>query len=77
MSLLLNMLSRLVIAFLPRSKCLLISWLQSPFAEILISTHNLDSVLQILLFLDFSEASYIFQAIFHNYPIYFTPKQVI
>ena len=29
MSLLLNMLSRLVIAFLPRSKCLLISWLQS------------------------------------------------
>ena len=35
MSLLLNMLSRLVIAFLPRSKCLLISWLQSPSAEIL------------------------------------------
>ena len=30
MSLLLDMLSRLVIAFLPRSKCLLISWLQSP-----------------------------------------------
>ena len=30
MSLLLNMLSRLVIAFLPRSKLLLISWLQSP-----------------------------------------------
>ena len=29
MSLLLNMLSRLVITFLPRSKCLLISWLQS------------------------------------------------
>ena len=35
MSLLLNMLSRLVIAFLPRSKCLLISWLQSPSALIL------------------------------------------
>ena len=34
-SLLLNMLSRLVIAFLPRSKCLLISWLQSPSAVIL------------------------------------------
>ena len=32
MSLLLNMLSRLVITFLPRSKCLLISWLQSPSA---------------------------------------------
>ena len=34
MSLLLNMLSRLVIIFLPRSKCLLISWLQSPSAVI-------------------------------------------
>ena len=34
MSLLFNMLSRLVIAFLPRSKCLLISWLHSPFAVI-------------------------------------------
>ena len=33
--LLFNMLSRLVITFLPRSKCLLISWLQSPFAVIL------------------------------------------
>ena len=30
MSLLFNMLSKLVITFLPRSKCLLISWLQSP-----------------------------------------------
>ena len=35
MSLLLNMLSRLVITFLPRSKCLLISWLQLPSAVIL------------------------------------------
>ena len=35
MSLFLNMLSRLVITFLPRSKCLLISWLQSPSAVIL------------------------------------------
>ena len=35
MSLLLNMLSRLVITFLPRSECLLISWLQSPSAVIL------------------------------------------
>ena len=34
-ALLFNMLSRFVIAFLPRSKCLLISWLQSPFAVIL------------------------------------------
>ena len=35
MSLLFNMLSRLVITFLPRSKCLLISWLQPPSAVIL------------------------------------------
>ena len=35
MSLLLNMLSRLFITFLPRSKHLLISWLQSPSAVIL------------------------------------------
>ena len=35
MSLLFNMLSRLLIAFLPRSKRLLISWLQSPSAVIL------------------------------------------
>ena len=34
MSLLFNMLSRLVITFLPRSKCLLISWLSSPSAVI-------------------------------------------
>ena len=35
MSLLFNMLSRLLITFLPRSKCLLISWLQSPSVVIL------------------------------------------
>ena len=35
MSLLFNMLFRLVIVFLPRSKSLFISWLQSPCAEIL------------------------------------------
>ena len=35
MSLLFNTLSRFVIAFLPRSKCLLISWLQSPSAVVL------------------------------------------
>ena len=35
MSLLFNMLSRFVIAFLPRSRCLLISWLQLPSAVIL------------------------------------------
>ena len=35
LSLLFNMLSRFVNAFLPRSKCLFISWLQSPSAVIL------------------------------------------
>ena len=35
MSLLFNIWSRFVIGFLPRSKCLLISWLQSPSAVIL------------------------------------------
>ena len=35
MSLLFNMLSRLVLTFLPRSKCFLISWLQSPSSVIL------------------------------------------
>uniref|UniRef100_A0AC11DU10 Uncharacterized protein n=2 Tax=Ovis aries TaxID=9940 RepID=A0AC11DU10_SHEEP len=40
MSLLLNILSRLVIAFLPRSKRLLISWVQSPSAVILGAPQN-------------------------------------
>ena len=43
MSLLLNMLSRLVITFLPRSKHLLISWLWSPSAVIL-ETKKIKSV---------------------------------
>ena len=40
MSLLFNMLSRLLITFLPRSKCLLISWLQSPSPGILEPPHQ-------------------------------------
>ena len=48
MSLLLNMLSRLVINFVPRSKRLLISWLQSPSAVILepktIKSHTVSTV---------------------------------
>ena len=48
MSLLLNMLSRLVITFLPRSKSLLILWLQSPTAVILeppkIKSHTVSTV---------------------------------
>ena len=44
MSLLFNMLSRLLITFLPRNKCLLISWLQSPSAVILSSVQLLSRV---------------------------------
>ena len=48
MSLVFNMLSGLVITFLPMSKCLLISWLQSPSAVILeplkIKSHAVSSV---------------------------------
>ena len=47
MSLLFNMLSRLVISFLPRSKCILNSWLQSPSAVILEPRNQLTPCLQI------------------------------
>ena len=50
MSLLFNMLSRLVITFLSRSKRLLISWLQSPSAVILIQPN-------VSLFFDFLSTS--------------------
>ena len=43
MSLFFHMLSRLLTAFLPRNKCLLISWLQSPSAVIL-EPQNIKSV---------------------------------
>ena len=42
MSLVFNMLSRLVITFLPRSKCLLISWLQSP-SEVIMELRKIKS----------------------------------
>src|SRR5574341_693764 len=42
MSLLFNMLSRLVITFLLRSKCLLISWLQSPY-KVILEPHKIKS----------------------------------
>ena len=41
-SLLFNMLSRFVIAFLPRSTCLLISWLQSP-SEVILESPKIKS----------------------------------
>ena len=43
------MLSRLVITFLPRSKHLLISWLQSPSAVILVMVHSLNFCLSVKL----------------------------
>ena len=49
MSLLFNMLSRLVIAFLPKSKRLLISWLQSPSAVIL-EPHKIKSLTVSIVF---------------------------
>ena len=51
MSLLFNMLSMLVIAFLPRSKRLLISWLQSPSAVILEPPKNSLSLFPLFLYL--------------------------
>ena len=50
-SLLFNMLSSLVITFLPRSKCLLISWLQSPSAVVLEPPQNKE-ILKILKIID-------------------------
>ena len=50
MSLLFNMLSRLVITFLPRSKSLLISWLQSPSAVILEHPPQINSVTVSIVF---------------------------
>ena len=42
-SLVFNILSRLVTAFLPRSKCLLISWMQSP-SEVILDSKKIKSV---------------------------------
>ena len=50
MSLVFNMLSLLVITFLPRSKCLFISWLQSPSAKLISQTYiSLSSFLDFLV----------------------------
>ena len=49
MSLLFNMLSRLVITFLPESKCLLISWLQSP-SKVILETKKIKSLTVSIVF---------------------------
>ena len=49
MSLLFNMLSRLVIAFLPRSKRLFVSWLQSP-SSVILEPHNIKSLTVSIVF---------------------------
>ena len=73
MSLLLNILSKLVITFLSRSKCLLISWLQSPSAVILepkkikaatVSTVSL-SICHELSFLNVELLANFFTLLFH------------
>ena len=56
MSLLLNMLSRLVTTFLPRSKCLLISWLQSPPSAVILEPNKIKYVI----------VSTVFPSIFHE-----------
>ena len=55
MSLLFNMLSRLVIAFLLRSKCLLISWLQSPSAVILEPQNTVSHCILFPIYLPWSD----------------------
>ena len=49
MSLLFNMLSRLVIVFLPRDKCLLILWLLSP-SEVILEPQKIKSVIVSIVF---------------------------
>ena len=49
MCLLFNMLSKFVIAFLPKSKCLLISWLQSPY-EVILEPKKIKSIIASIFF---------------------------
>ena len=68
MSLLLDMLSRLVIAFLPRSKCLLISWLQSPSAVIL-EPQKINLPFGESIKLPKLGSLFLFGKLFHSYPL--------
>ena len=65
MSLLFNMLSRLVITFLPRSKCLLISWLQSPSAVILGRGRIINDLFSV------------FFALFHIFQLFYIPYSLV
>ena len=56
MSLIFNMLSRLVKAFLPRSKCLLISWLQS-LSALILETKEIKSVTVSTIYLPWSDGT--------------------
>ena len=64
-SLIFNMLSRLVIALLPRSKCLLISWLQSP-SVVTLEPKNIKSY---SLIVSFTDVSRLFLLIFNSHLI--------
>ena len=66
MSLLLNMLSRLAIVFLPRSKRLLISWLQSPSAEILESKKIKSATVSLFFHLPWSDGAGCYKFCFLN-----------
>ena len=67
MSLLLNMLSRLVMSFFPRSKRLLISWLQSPSAVILEPQKiKYDTVSSFPIYLPYSDGTRCYDLSFLN-----------
>ena len=69
MSLFFNMLSRFVIAFLPKSKHLLISWLQSP-SPMIFRSDQIRSVAQSCPTLDFGASQNKVCHCFHCFPIY-------
>ena len=80
-SLLFNTLSRLVIAFLPRSKCLLISWLQLPSAVILEPVCYLSHIGMLLFIQGFIWIWVIFKVIlslkcYSSFLFLFTGKQI-
>ena len=75
MSLLFNMLSRLVITFLPRSKRLLISWLQSPYAVILESPKIKSDTVSTVSPSIYNEVMgpYAMILVVHSFPLYQSP----
>ena len=71
------MLSRLVITFLPRSKHLLISWLQSPSAVILVMVHSLNFCLSVKLLISPSILSEILSSLSNLGCRFFFPFNIL